>query len=813
MSVIRAKKNKKSLMMLSLLLGIGSSSLTYSLVSANPSTTSTSWPSSLSFPSELYSHGNNSITATNTSCPGYYQGPDTTNSAVTLDEVTSQVNTIAKVSGDNFQTQVCNGRIVTGPDNTVYTIQVGNTPRQNTNRLVATRNNTILWTKNFAHLPTSCNYPPQIRTIALGYDGDLYATVDWPTASGCTARTAIIGINHLTAASKFDTQLPSNTLAQTTGLINEIMPYASGIVVANNGIRFYYFNYDGTLDNAKTFQPSMPTNTSDATTIKSSITKDGRIYSSIGYYQGGIYKSMLVYRDLSDYLQRDIIIPSGKIYNNVLEATPSKGLVVLLVQNSERYIAYYAESGLLVYEKNLASETTGRYMQNGPNGLAVDNMGNVIVTRTMYTTNVSPQEQYVFVDSFNPSGVKTNLFNSENLFATPNQDRFVSGTFGPRNLGSGKIFLQLCRYAGSSSPSSCSSTGNPTLVTIPMPGSFDYLRSGIYESITSSTIDSDTDGLTAMQEYAQGTSDFIADTDLDGLSDLIESTSFTNRNSLFCNSTAFYCEYPSPLQRDLYVEVDWMVKPGTSGYSMQPNSLQINSLKTAFQNKGILAHFDTGQLGGGSEVPYNQTISFSSEAGMLDFYDYKSGGDGISAQFNQDRYRTYHYLLLGYNYSNNPSSSGGSYAGDDDTFVSYGLIKDTFTYDSFDVAIAGTTIHEIGHTLCLTNFDSNTPAYPVQPAACRYSGVDTYAGNGYLSAMNYSKQLSLVDYSTGSNGSMADHNDWAAIRLQDFANQDIGDPSPGVNNFNAKKINKVRSKFIPGPTKEEIKAAKELNRN
>ncbi len=327
--------------------------------------------------------------------------------------------------------------------------------------------------------------------------------------------------------------------------------------------------------------------------------------------------------------------------------------------------------------------------------------------------------------------------------------------------------------------------------------------------INGSTSDNDGDGLPAEQEFNQGTSDFSIDTDQDGLSDSVESAGYSGRDALFCNSTVATCEYPSPTRRDLYVETDWMVKPGTGGYSMQPDAAQINSLKTAYANKGILAHFDTGQLGGGNAVPYNQTIDFTSQNGSPDFYDYKLGGDGIAAQFNSNRLNVYHYMLFGYNYSNVPASSGISYPGDDDVFISYGLVKDTFgSANPLDTEIAGTALHELGHNLCLTGINGGTPMYAGQPASCRYFGVDTNYGSTYPSVMNYDYQLSSVDYSSGVGLATSDHNDWSTIRLQDFTTNHSGDPTLGANRTRPNKLSAIKAKFIPGPTAKDIANAR-----
>lgn len=336
--------------------------------------------------------------------------------------------------------------------------------------------------------------------------------------------------------------------------------------------------------------------------------------------------------------------------------------------------------------------------------------------------------------------------------------------------------------------------------------------SRIGTGISSVSTDSDGDGLTGQQEILQGTSDYDTDSDNDGLSDFVESTSNPNRSSLFCNSSTSYCEYPSPTQRDIYVETDWMYKPSPYNYSMQLSSTQVNSIKNAYAAKGIIAHIDTGQLGGGNQVPYRSQLAFHQVSGVPDFYDYKYGGDGVSQNFDTNRLQVYHYVLLVDQYPdlNGTFHTGGSYPGDDDTIIGYGELKDysSSLYTSFDTALSGTIFHELGHTLCLTDDPSNA-AYPSQPASCRYAGIDTYYGSSYPSSMNYDYQLSMVDYSLGSG-----HDDWSALRLSDFALQNnTGDPGWGLISASKRKnIKRVNTKPIVGPSVKDLKARKALHK-
>ena len=259
-----------------------------------------------------------------------------------------------------------------------------------------------------------------------------------------------------------------------------------------------------------------------------------------------------------------------------------------------------------------------------------------------------------------------------------------------------------------------------------------------------STIYNDDDELSLLQELQQGTSDNNIDSDGDGISDYKESIWFEDRDEVFCDTSAtpYVCAYPNPTVKDIYIEIDWMEN---SSRSFQPNSTQISGVMAGLGDYGYNVHVDAGEYGGGNALPYITNLPFMPDGVEIDYFDLKDGDVSTSTlvNFNPKRKAIWRYLISGYNYSENSTSSGAAFIGGGDIFVSYGYIQDNqplFGYTAIDTAIAGTVVHETGHSLCL----SQTQQYSYQSMECRFSGIDTQS-LFYDGVMNYNLQM-LITY-------------------------------------------------------------------
>lgn len=278
--------------------------------------------------------------------------------------------------------------------------------------------------------------------------------------------------------------------------------------------------------------------------------------------------------------------------------------------------------------------------------------------------------------------------------------------------------------------------------------------------------DIDDDGLTFAKETAQGTSDTNSDTDSDGINDLKESRWFEDRNSVFCDtSTPKNCTYPDPLKKDIFVQIDWLKDSNNTIF--KPSVTQIELVEDMFNEHNITLHADTGQYGGGEELSVNSgTLKRTSTSSVIDFFDFRDGGDGVTKKISTDRENIWRYMISGYNFQESPLSSGWAQTMSDILYISQGLIEnDPYVVDS-DRAIASTIAHELGHSICL----SKQRDWDEQPEECVFAGVDSYFSEDYESVMNYTfnlthpNDLGVVSLSEGSNGSN-DHDDWSATQL------------------------------------------------
>lgn len=238
-----------------------------------------------------------------------------------------------------------------------------------------------------------------------------------------------------------------------------------------------------------------------------------------------------------------------------------------------------------------------------------------------------------------------------------------------------------------------------------------------------------------------GNQETLLDTDGDGLPDVWEKEGldYDGDGKIDVDLPAMGADPNVP---DIFVEVDWMVRPQKKflwwetqkGRSMAPSTAAMKLVYDSFKQHGISLHIDVGpdsvdfvtgkkwgKLSGGNEIPYKKEFDIKSY--------WKST---ISANFSEARQNVFRHCLFVDQYSGTSSGIANDIPGQ--FFI---VANQDWVFNGGAISVGGTFMHELGHTLGL-----------------RHGGCDNehYKPN-YLSVMNYAFQTTglvgnkMVDYS------------------------------------------------------------------
>lgn len=241
-----------------------------------------------------------------------------------------------------------------------------------------------------------------------------------------------------------------------------------------------------------------------------------------------------------------------------------------------------------------------------------------------------------------------------------------------------------------------------------------------------------------------------------------------------------------PFRKDIFLEIDRM----ENCYIFKNESKRL--MTNSFAKQNIVLHIDDGCMnGGGDIIPFKEKTNYSDLQSF--YFEYFLNNDS-----EYWRRGVFHYALM----LNNSGIEGNAFSTSingkkrciDSFQISTSLVEKNHCKDyiyqcltrgSFNkeqhkiVALAGVTMHELGHTLGL--FSSNVIGVDIGPGTIdgdRYDRIKMLDrilwyilfGN-YKSVMNYGYVYSdLVDYSDGSRGRY-DNDDWGTIDLTFFQNE------------------------------------------
>ena len=209
---------------------------------------------------------------------------------------------------------------------------------------------------------------------------------------------------------------------------------------------------------------------------------------------------------------------------------------------------------------------------------------------------------------------------------------------------------------------------------------------------------------------------------------------------------------------DIFVEVDWMVAPEENllfittqqEQSLAPSAASMYMVYEAFKKQGINLHIDAGPssidyvtgnpwgaLSGGNKIAYVECLNLNGdERGSFNGWE-----EYINTHFSVDRRNVFKYCMFINQYeceffdenesvwkTSDKKSSGIAASIPGQYFI---VANQKWVRDTGNIGVAGTFMHELGHTLGLTHGGFDDEGNP---------NDDQYKPN-YLSVMNYLFQM------------------------------------------------------------------------
>jgi len=220
----------------------------------------------------------------------------------------------------------------------------------------------------------------------------------------------------------------------------------------------------------------------------------------------------------------------------------------------------------------------------------------------------------------------------------------------------------------------------------------------------------------------------------------------------------------NPFRKDIFIEFDWMATLAADETNKPPENL-IDEMKQRFTEHNISLHVDTGELGGGEEIPYRDGFYYDV---LKDIY----WNSFLNNDLNNPRKNVFHYgLICNYGPGNGFAFIGWAHL--NSFCISGQMLADANPkYERGQLIVTG-SMHETGHTLGLfaDDFGGNDNRASVLPWFWEY-----WQFSNYKSCMNYRYTWDILNYSDGLHGP-GDFDDWGNIDFGFFKNTSYGQSS------------------------------------
>ena len=219
----------------------------------------------------------------------------------------------------------------------------------------------------------------------------------------------------------------------------------------------------------------------------------------------------------------------------------------------------------------------------------------------------------------------------------------------------------------------------------------------------------------------------------------------------------------NPFKQDVFLEFDW-----TESYfrntSNKPPDQYIKQMITAFERHNITLHVDTGELGGGEQIPASSIVTYADIITL--YWDYFLHND-----LNNPRQHIFHYGII-CDYSEGPGFAVIGWSHLNSFIIGAQFLAEKYPNYKRDRLVMTSAMHEVGHTfgLIVTKFNGIDNHLAMKPT---YKEFWIYCR--YISMLNYLYTFSLMDFSDGSHGK-GDFNDWGNLDFSFFKNTNFRYP-------------------------------------
>jgi parallel beta-helix repeat protein len=213
----------------------------------------------------------------------------------------------------------------------------------------------------------------------------------------------------------------------------------------------------------------------------------------------------------------------------------------------------------------------------------------------------------------------------------------------------------------------------------------------------------------------------------------------------------------SPFHKDVFLELDW-TKTKAVNVTNEPQVKEITQMIDAFAKHNITLHVDTGNLGGGEEIPSQAFVSYADLINL--YWDYFLHND-----LNNPRHRIFHYGLI-CDYTEGPGFATVCWDNLNSFIIGAQFLAEKYPHYHREWLAITSAMHETGHTfgLIVTKFNGIDNHMTMKPIYKEFWFYITYR-----SLLNYVYTFAMMDFSDGSHG-RGDFNDWGNLDFSFFKN-------------------------------------------